>query len=153
MHTRQILALLLLALASLVGLSQSVFLITLEPEGPMAEFARSYAWSSSLWHYGFGVLASLTGVFLFRQSSSCWLWSGLALAAGGTWSYVARELWTHFVVLPQLRPDFLSAHPYFPETSLWVFLPRLIWHFLFPISFAVALVAVSRRYRAPNPAA
>ncbi len=142
-RARRILGYLLLAVAGLLAISQIYALFTM-PEQPMLpNFRHDYLVSSSIENFGFAMPAMVIGFFLLRSRQRFLLWLALIGAGSGSWLFVIRELWIHYVWMPHKHPGFADNHPYFTG-PLWWILVRLSWHIMLPAIFILATLLLLR---------
>ena len=128
-------AAILLLLAVVLSFSQTVFLLNSPASDPMiAGWAQGYRISSSLKAYGFSLaLVLCAAITLFRPSKAIYIISTL-LMIPVAWQYMAAELWTHFVVLPELSAKAnIPIRAYFSFDQPLSTIPRLLLHILIPI--------------------
>jgi hypothetical protein len=144
MEIRRSLGCLLIVFAGLLACSQTVALFHMtSPQFAEWDFAKRYALSSGIRSYGLAIAAFTTGILVFRSSARGVAWGALVVALCGLWILVGKELWLHFVELPQRRPAFRDTHPYFTGTY-WMFTPRFLWHLVLPVAAWLAAIHVLR---------
>jgi hypothetical protein len=150
MGVRRSLGCLLIVFAGLLACSQTVALFYMTaPQFEGWDFARRYALNSSVRAYGLAIAAFIVGILVLRSRAKDVAWAALAVALCALWLLVGRELWLHFVELPQRRPSFRDDHPYFTG-AYWMFTPRFLWHLILPVAAWLAALHTRRITRKRN---